>query len=388
MAKNSHSREDGQRRFKKYVEEIRNRTNHGVVLSNEVFKEFENEKWISLAETEKFHLSKIHSVGIFVLAGLIKKLSKINRTYYIEWCGGNGPIDDIAKIYKKALNAHQKKDNNVTKKVKQFKNKQIQKPMITNHMMSREEYKLVCEQPKEEDIENVHKINLEVYIQRRNDPQPESKFFEILKENETGALEIIDVRKTTNKEGKVINRQIVNCHYKQLGIISIKDDKLCYWTKGMIPTKEMAKDICYEEIYKKYFYYQTKKAKINATSLEAKKAEEKRLADEAILAEENRKAEEKRLADEADLAAVTTEIETERLVEIEKSKVVETIESTLPHQKEYVITDDINLADFEKTSDSEKLVIIFQRIQAIEEYQEKQSKNLLTVAEILAKTTI
>jgi hypothetical protein len=176
-----------------------------------------------------------------------------------------------------------------------------------------------------------------------------------------------------------------------LGIISIKDDKLCYWTKDMIPTREMAKDICYEEIYKKYLYYETKKAK---------------LANIKAIAIEARKAEEKKLIDEAELAEVTAEIEAEK---IEKLKVVEEIKPNF-HEKVFEISEETKSIDYDKfnkeelvvLTDRELLILIYQnqlknrellqdinkRIDNIETYQGNQSENLVTVADILRKSTV
>jgi hypothetical protein len=405
--------------IRKFVRIVRERTLHGFVLSGDVFRGHDKHgNQIPLGK--QCNVSNENSLNIFIRANYLQ-VDETRGTHkggkFIKWCGPNLSIFDLTdKFIKvrdeyKSTRPHRDEKNAKSEYVAEIcpveilpvveacsvveviETQSSEPDILTQEYVpiSREEFrKNVYGKPKDSSLREILPMLNEIYKHTKYIPKTVREVFRIEVPLASGVLEVIDIRDLfVLKEGDPRNSVLSVKLLTDMGILE-KNDKYYHWV-GAKPSIEMVVEICTEFAYLNYIV-----------------AEERKFNEAKAIAIEAKKAEEKRLIDEADEAAVKAEIEAEeaeerRRVEANSKSSVEEVKSTLPHEKVFEISsDEVNLVDFEKMTERELMILIYQnqlknrelleainkRLQAIEEYQEKQSKNLVTVAEILSKTTV
>lgn len=372
---------------------VREKTINGFVLSGVVFKGIKDGNIVPLHI--ECGVSNENSLGIFILANFLHvddSRGNHRNGKFVKWCGPeNLSLDELTKKFIRVRDEHkatrQHKNNTVVvKKVNPVEedttdysklpfenNVEIQPSydILTQEYVpiSREEFrKNHYGNPKDKSLKEMLPMLNEIYKHTKFIPKTLTEVLRIEVPRTNGVLEVIDIRDLfvfTEKDSRnsVLSvKLLVDMHIME------KNGNYYHWI-GEKPTTKMVTEICIEFAYLNYIV-----------------AEKRKFYEAKAIAERTKKAEEKRLADEAELAQVTAEIEAEKVAE--KSKVGEDVKPNL-HQKVFeVSTNNVNLADLKEMTDRELMILICQRLQAIEEYQEKQSKNLVTVAEILSKTTV
>jgi hypothetical protein len=382
--------------IRKFVRIVRERTLHGFVLSGEVFRGHDKHgNQIPLGK--QCNVSNENSLNIFILAKFLQVDESRGVHHggrFIKWCGPNLSIFDLTDIFIKTRDEYKstrphRNDKTVVEVtpvvetlpvvetvtetvIEAVEIQPIDTSILTQEYVpiSREEFRENhYGKPKDSTIREMLQMLNEVYKHTKYIPKTVREVFRIEVPLASGVLEVIDIRDLfVLKEGDPRNSILGVKLLTDMGILE-KNDKYYHWIADK-PTAEMVVSICTEFFYKAHLV-----------------TEERKFNEAKAIAIEADKVEKKRLADEAELAEVTAEIEAEKV------KAIEEIKPPLPHQQVFEITNEV--VDPEKMTDRELLIAMYkkqlsngERLKAIEDYQEKQSKNLLTVAEILGKTTV